>query len=188
MKKLLLFSVLAAVPMFATSPCPTAINSPSSAYLSTGGCNVVITFAADGSASTTITNPNPYDGTEDTLVGVLNNSASTITSFNLSGSNIFGFDSDGACSGYVSTTDCAGATGYAGPGVTFSLTNSNNGTVSFSPGIGPNGGTAWFSLEEPPTVDLRVTQASVPEPGTIMLLGTALAGFGVFARRRQKKS
>src|SRR5882724_4107449 len=82
-------------------PCPSA-TAPGAggAYVSAGGlCNVVITFAADGSVSTAISNPNPYDGSEDTLVGVVNNSSSVITSVSLSSVSLglFGFDGDGIC-------------------------------------------------------------------------------------------
>src|SRR3989442_1918597 len=63
-------------------PCPSASGgSAGAAYLAAGAlCNVVITFAADGSVSSTISNPNPFDGSEDTLVGVINNSSSVGTS------------------------------------------------------------------------------------------------------------
>src|SRR5712692_10401530 len=65
-------------------PCPTG-SGTSAAYRAAGGlCNVVITFAADGSVSTAISNINPYDGVEDTLVGVINNSPNVIPSISLS--------------------------------------------------------------------------------------------------------
>ena len=59
-------------------------------------CNLVITFASDGSISTTIPTGATanYDGTEDALIGVINNSGSTIYNFNVSnpGVAIFGFE------------------------------------------------------------------------------------------------
>ena len=131
-------------------PCPSStLASTSAAYTANGGlCNVVITFNADGSISTVISNPSPYDGAEDTLVGVINNTASAITSFTLTGSgaspDLFGFDGDGACSGqYVALVPCgafrpstpSGANDYAGPGVSFSGINlaTTSGTVTLPP-------------------------------------------------------
>lgn len=85
MKTQLIFCFLAlgALPLFAAGPCPTITNG-SAAYLAGGGgCNTIITFNADGSVTTTVPNPNPFDGGDDTLVGVVNNSSNPISSFSL---------------------------------------------------------------------------------------------------------
>jgi hypothetical protein len=102
------------------------------------GCNVLITFNADGSI--TITNPNPspsYDnGRDDNMIGVINNSGKVITSLQFSNAttDIFGFDGDGVCNSPPGWTfsslgpnpNCAIATDpthYGPAGITFSVTN-----------------------------------------------------------------
>ena len=135
------------------------------------GCAVLIVFNPDGSRTTLVdpTQP-PFDGVEDTLIGVQNNSSATVTSLALTGPFIFGFDNDGLCSGinagvpnpafHPPPAGCPyDPTGYAGRfsttstadtshggGNTFTVTDANNGTVNWSPGI-PPGGSAYFSLE-----------------------------------------
>jgi hypothetical protein len=165
------------------SECPAVGND-------TNGCELLITVtAASGGVATafsvTTASPDqgPYDGIEDTLLGVLNKSGSTLTSLSLaSNTTIFGFDGDGACT-YIS---CPGATdpnGYAPAGVTFSGINSSDtsGTVNFSPGL-TNGGSSWFSLEEALTAS-SITNAS-PEPSSILLFGLGLAGLAAGMRRK----
>jgi RHS repeat-associated protein len=115
----------------------------------------------------------PYDGTDDTLIGLLNNSSDTIGSIQLSSdTDLFGFDGDGICTysftgdAYCSTEATQGDDpyDYEGPGTTFSDINSNltGGTVNFSPGIAP-GQTVYFSLEEPLTA--TTVTAGGPTPG-----------------------
>ncbi|HEY3478072.1 MAG TPA: hypothetical protein VGL02_04150, partial [Streptomyces sp.] len=84
----------------------------------------------------------PYDGSDDTLIGVVNSSTQRVDSFALSsGTDIFGFDGDGICSGFTpAPPDCPfGPTGYEGPGTSFTGINSagTGGTVNFSGGIAP---------------------------------------------------
>jgi hypothetical protein len=160
----------------------------------TSGCEFLITVtAASGGTATAFTvsasspDQGPYDGSDDTLVGVLNSSGSTLTALGISSSlDIFAFDGDGACSGlYGTIPGCAGATdpsGYAPAGVTFSGINGSytSGTVNFSPGIA-NGGSAWFSLEDALTATSIVPSA--PEPSSLFLLGIGLTGIGASFRR-----
>ena len=143
------------------------------------GCNVLITFNPDGSITTT--NPNTahsYDnGQDDNLIGVINNTGKAITSLQLSSAtvDIFGFDGDGVCSspGWTFSAlgpkpNCASATDpnhYGPAGVTFTVTNSNNGIVNFgNGGIAPNS-SAFFSLEGAVTKDLKV---NYPDPTLVL--------------------
>jgi len=186
-------------------PCPSSTGpSTSAAYTVAGGlCNVLITFNLDGSITTVITNPNPYDGAEDSLIGIVNDSASAISAINLSSATLalFGFDGDGACvTGglYVQVGPCGGlrapttsGADYAGPGVTFTniASNGRSGTVNFAPAIAALGGTAWFSLEEPPSLSIVVTPpiAAVPEPATLTLFASGLVGAGISRWRRRHR-
>jgi hypothetical protein len=143
------------------------------------GCGALVTFTTDTSGNlvatvTTPVNGNPYDGAEDTLVGIQNNSGATLNSIDLSSSTtpVFGFDGDGICqfSGGtlgVLSRDCFanGTTGYEGPNNTFTNINSGftTGTVNFTTPIGPNG-TAWFALEGQPSSVSSVSASSFTTP------------------------
>ncbi|HWY07446.1 MAG TPA: hypothetical protein VNY24_11345 [Candidatus Acidoferrales bacterium] len=138
-------------------------------------CGVLITVTAvdaSGSATaftaTATGNGNPYDGTEDTLVGVQNNSGATLNSIPLSSPNttfggLFSFDFDGPCA--FNANDCFGPatrTGYEGPDNTFTITNATSGTANFITGI-PNGGSTWFALEGTPQ---SLTTVAITQPAS----------------------
>jgi hypothetical protein len=133
-------------------------------------CAVLIVYNPDGSR-VTLVDPSqpPYDGVEDTLIGVQNNSTVPVPSLTLTGFGvipIFGFDGDGLCAPFTSPKPAGcpyGPTGYEGrgsstaiastapgPGNTFTgiSPNMQTGTVNFNPPI-PPGGSAYFSLEGP---------------------------------------
>jgi hypothetical protein len=126
-----------------------------------GGCNVLITLNADGSTTVQTEDPlHPYDGSEDVVVGVLNNTAFPISSVHLSSATvpIFGFDGDGICHFANGPSCLLGGTGYEGPNNTFTVTNVNDGTVNFTTPLTPNGGLAYFGLEG------RVSEADITLP------------------------
>src|SRR5437660_3863263 len=126
------------------------------------GCTILITLNADGSIVTTFPNPSPsYDnGLDDNLIGVVNNTAQTLTALQLSSATIpiFGLEDDGVCGGPPGWTfsalgpnpNCAIATDphrYGPAGINFTIFNANSGIVNFgNGGIAPNG-NAFFSLE-----------------------------------------
>ncbi|HEX6699542.1 MAG TPA: RHS repeat-associated core domain-containing protein [Gaiellaceae bacterium] len=136
----------------AFTQCPAVGNDTS--------CGVLVTVTDSGTQVQSDPSQGPFDGVEDTLIGVQNNSSSTIGSLVLSANtDLFGFDGDGLCSGVNSggrtpfappPAGCPfGPTGYEGPGTSFSNINpsATGGVVNFNPGIAP-GGSGYFTLEE----------------------------------------
>jgi hypothetical protein len=170
------------------------------------GCNEIITINPNG--STTISEgafpSTAYDGADDQLVGVFNNSNNTVFSIVVTGIDIADFDGDGPWAyqsgGYGSLTGCmdAGiqlypcftpsvlaATGagtdlgdpsdYSGPDITYTnFASLDSVTVNFNSGLAP-GASTYFGLEEAPTVPPSITPSSVtPEPSSMPLTGSVL--------------
>jgi RHS repeat-associated protein len=134
----------AGTPTVPFTECP-AVGFDTSCGLLIDVTNVGLTVLQDPSQG-------PYDGGDDTLVGVINQSNKTLGHlFLASDDDIFGFDGDGICAPEfdVSPGCPFGPTGYEGPGTSFAeiSPDDTSGVVSFTNGVAP-GGTAYFSLEE----------------------------------------
>jgi PEP-CTERM motif len=178
--------------------CPTTSSNVTGADAT--GCGVLITMGTSG-ATIAITATGPFDGVEDTTVGVINNSLKPLTSLTLTAtdaSGAFGFEGDGiqtftSVNGVV--IGSGGATTYEGPTSTFSLAGvdaAGGGTlvVKLSTAIAASGGSTYFSLEgNPATAGGGISVGgAVPEPGTFGALGAGLLGLAGLVRCRRSRS
>ena len=169
--------------LHAASVCP--------AYgAATAGCDLIITVSNSGitvaAGPSFMLSGGTYDGSDDTLVGIVNNTSSPLSSINLSSTtDIFGFDGDGI-DDYGAPGNTSDGSGYGGPDTYFTGVNGAEtaGTVDFLVPIAA-GGSTYFSLEEAlvPT-QVVVTTSATPEPGSFVLLATGLAGCAGTIRRR----
>lgn len=109
----------------------------------------------------------PYDGADDTLVGVVNNSRSSVPAITVTGkgTGLSLLDGDGLCT-FVSGGCPYGPTGYEGPGTTL-VTNPalpDSAEVDFS-GTGlARGASTYFSLEGDLTAAQVVAVRGALEP------------------------
>jgi hypothetical protein len=140
--------------------CPAIGAAPSCEILLVVNSNDSITVLGDSSVG-------PYDGSDDTLVGILNNSSNPVGAITVSGPNsdLAGFDGDGICTYATGGTTGSGFTGdsycsaqqlagtdpedYAGPDNTFTLdpNSQNDVEVDFTGKGLAAGGSTYFSLE-----------------------------------------
>ncbi len=158
---------------------------------------VLFTINADNTITTTQVNNIAYDNVgnalaqrEDTLVAVINNSSNTVASLRLTGTNIFGFETDGIASANYLNKPGWGPTGYEGPNTSFtwSASNKNTGVVNFTNGLAA-GASTYFSLEEAPATVALVTGSNVtpvPEPESYAMMLAGLGLFGFVSRRKNK--
>ena len=132
---------------WAIGQCPPVGLSPSCAALITINPNGSLKIQVDSSVP-------PYDGVEDALVGVINNSGASVFGIKLSGPNIFEDDGDGAFGGK-----------YPGPNTSYSIQDANTGIVNFTGTNGLESGKfAYFSLEGSPT-GIKLSSTITIDPG-----------------------
>jgi hypothetical protein len=153
----------------------------------------IITFNADGSIVTALnpiylgSDPGPYDGSDDTYIGVINNTSAAITSFHLTSAtqDIAGFDGDGI-NAYGALGNLTDTTGYGGPNAFFTNISADlhSVTVNFLTPIAAGGGSSYFSLEEP--IDLNAPPiVGTPEASTWVMRVAGFAGMGFLAYRKR---
>jgi hypothetical protein len=183
----------------AATPCPAVGND-------TNGCEFIITVTAVNSAglATAFTvavnapDQGAYDGVEDTLVGVVNNSGAVLKALTISNaSGAFGFDGDGACNGsYTPGPTAAQCLGGAFQGsangadylsltaTSFSNITTATGTINFNNIAAA--GTSWFDLEGALTAAQISGTATVPAPSSIVLLLIGLVAVAMFLFAKNK--
>ncbi len=119
-------------------------------------CGVII-IVTDLGESLYFTGQGPYDGADDTLVGVINNSSKPVSSINLASTqDILNFDNDGLDTYTITGTktkvggNSMDTSTYGGPNAYYTNINSAGtaGTVDFITPVAVGGGTTFFSLEE----------------------------------------
>jgi hypothetical protein len=164
--------------------------TPASALVTTGacpsvgdasaGCDLIITLNPGGTG--TITNGpshglsgGTFDGSDDTLIGVINNSGTTISTIHLTSAlDIFGFDGDGAGSNPNPTSGLPGA--FAGYSVATpageNTATSHGPTYSGTDSTGAN-----FNLSGPLNnysgINAALNSGNVNFPGGLAAGGTA---------------
>ena len=143
--------VAATLVVSASTPARAAVPGPPFTQCPAVGrdtsCGIVIEVTDAGAQVLSDPSQGPYDGVEDTLVGVVNDSSHPIDALALrSTTNLFGFEGDGICSYGVG---CSGTTGYEGPNTLFSdvSADASSGLVNFPAGLA-SGASTYFSLEE----------------------------------------
>lgn len=158
------------------------------------GPGEIITIDINGVASVASTGQGPFDGVEDTYIGVVNNSATPISSLNFScNTGCFGFDNDGI-DAYGQTGNMLDSSGYGGPNAFFTNINSsaNTGTVNFITPIAITNGTSYFSLEEALNsasfTSISVNSTPLPSTWTMLLLGLVGVGFASYRTKTKQSS
>jgi hypothetical protein len=135
--------------------------------------NLVATFGGTGM---------PYDGQEDQLVGITNNSSVSVGAIILSappssGESLFQFDGDGPCV-FFKTSNCntTDPFDYEGPNNTFLGISPDftTGKVLFTVPLA-GGGTTWFALENIPTTVVAIGENKALNAGS-----TTIFPFGPF--------
>jgi hypothetical protein len=155
--------------------CPAIGAAPS--------CEILLVVNPDNSVSVE-NDPSvgPFDGSDDTLVGIVNDSSASVKAVTVSGpgSDLSGFDGDGICSGdygtWAGSSGCPyGPTGYEGPGTSFVTSPSlpDSAEVDFTGGLAA-GKSAYFSLEGA-LATAKLTAREGPLPTRYVALGDSFS-------------
>jgi hypothetical protein len=157
------------------------------------GPGIILNVGPGGAVTVTVTGQGPYDGVEDTYIGVNNNTGAPLSSITGIHSTLqaFGFDGDGigtyAAVGSNTTDTSSGK--YGGPNAYFTNISLDlmSGDVNFIKPIGI-GGSDIFSLEE------NIAAAGgggitvgVPEPSTWAMMLLGFLGLGFLGYRKSKR-
>ncbi len=145
-------AVASSAPTPPFNQCPAIGAAPS--------CDILLVVNPDQSISVLgDSSVGPYDGGDDTLVGIVNNSSAVIAAITVSGSGsgLAGFDGDGICTyaftgdSYCTSQQVAGTDpgDYAGPGTSFTLdpNSLDDVEVDFAGNGLATGSSTYFSLE-----------------------------------------
>ena len=145
--------------------CPAVGQDPSCQLLLVVNANNSITVLGDPALG-------PYDGSDDTLIGIVNNSAAAVPAITVtgSGSGLANLDGDGLCT-YAVTGCPFGPTGYEGPGTSIKTDPSppDSAEIDFAgAGLAP-GKSAYFSLEGALTAAKITSRTGTLNPCTAIL-------------------
>jgi hypothetical protein len=154
------------------------------------GCAILLTVNPDGSTTVATDPGQPPMSPTGVLIGIDNDSNAVVSNVSLegtSGPGAFTLTGQGVCA--VRPRPCFsstqfGPTGYEGPGTSFTIANSTNGTVDFAGGMSPGGGT-YFSLASAPisvTAQSLVADVAVTASPVSAQTGVPFSGqVGTFA-------
>ena len=142
------------------------------------GCQFLITVSNSGETVVPDTTQGPYEGADDSLIGVVNSSSSPIYELPLSvpNSDLFGFDGDGICdpggspllTGCVPTSQTPAGEACDGgqdEGCAFPTPTGTNGAPAGYVPSGYEGPTSWFSNISPDTSSGQVEFSPPLQPG-----------------------
>jgi hypothetical protein len=152
--------------------CPNIGAAPSCDILLVINPNQSISVLGDSSVG-------PYDGADDSLVGVVNNSKAAVPAITVTGpgSGLAGLDGDGLCTYGVSGCPF-GPTGYEGPGTSIKTDPSlpDSAEIDFAgAGLAP-GTSAYFSLEGALTAATITSRIGTLTCASVLFIGARGSG------------
>jgi len=198
-------TVIAALALVITSANANAASTPTPPFTecpavgAAPSCDILLVVNSDQTITVTGNSSiGPYDGSDDTLVGIVNNSSSAISAITVSGpgSGLAGFDGDGICTyatggtvggsgpGFVGDSYCdaqqlAGTDpeDYSGPDNSFTLdpNSQDDVEVDFNGKGLTAGATSYFSLEGALTAAVVTARKGGLKSARYVVLGDSVA-------------